>query len=512
MLQRKVFTSSKPFNKNSLVLQLTPKRNATVLQHPKILQNAKPFREIPSPPKQWITGHAPLFVKNMKMQHKFHNEMRKTYGNIVRFSVLGRNIVALYGPEEGSTMYGNEGRYPFHPGFENFAFFRKSREDLYPSPGVFGTQGEEWHKNRSAVQQDMMRAKSAMYYIPAVEQISNELLELVDKAVDENSTLDVYPLLRLWSFESIASIFLAKRFYCFNSDNLLRNQDGQLMLEADEAMNESNMNLLFMPKIWQFFSNFIPAYKIFASANETLHKIGKKNVDAALHKLNLDDVLEQSILAKFARKNGKDSPLINTMVQDALIAGIDTTGSTSSFALYHLAANKDKQELVYKEICEVIGNRNESVTESKLNKMKYLKAFLHESQRMLPVVIGTGRIPYNDYVISGYRIPKGTFVLYYSQVASMCSDNFKNPEVFLPERWLRSCPDAKSAHPFSSLPFGHGPRSCIGKRFALVEIYCLIIKVLQKYRIEYHGEPVDTCTSFINTPDREVIIKFINRK
>ena len=117
MLQEKVFYSTKLLRKHSECLQLTPLRNingnqtlrAPQEQQSTALENARPFNEIPSPPKQWITGHLNLFLKNMKIQHKFHNEMRKKYGNIVRFSILGRNIVALYGPEEGSTMYANEG-------------------------------------------------------------------------------------------------------------------------------------------------------------------------------------------------------------------------------------------------------------------------------------------------------------------------------------------------------------------------------------------------------------------
>ena len=51
--------------------------------------------------------------------------------------------------------------------------YRERREDIYPSPGVLCT-GEKWHKNRTAVQQDMMRAKSAMYYISDMEAITKE--------------------------------------------------------------------------------------------------------------------------------------------------------------------------------------------------------------------------------------------------------------------------------------------------------------------------------------------------
>ena len=387
--------------------------------------------------------------------------------------------------------------------------FRKERKsDLYPSPGVL-SQGEEWHKNRSAVQQDMMRPKSAMQYISDIEKITEELLDLMREKRDHNHNLDVHPLLKLWSLESIASIFLAKRLYCFHSHTT--NDDGKMMVDANRTMNQANLQLFIFPKIWQYFPHLIPAYRRFSKATETMVNYTKATVDIALAKLDLENESEQSILAKFARRNGRHSPLCSTMAQDAMIAGIDTTGTTSTFLLYHLATNPMKQEILYKEISDVVGSNNESITEAKLSKMRYLKACLHESQRISPATVGTSRMATQDYVLDGYQIPKGTLVIYFWQVASNSSSNFVNPEEYRPERWLRSSPESGSAHPFSSIPFGHGPRSCIGRRFATMEVYCLAIKMLQKFRLEYHGPPVDVITEFLNVPDKDVVLKLIDR-
>ena len=388
---------------------------------------------------------------------------------------------------------------------------RESRKDLYPSPGLL-SQGEEWHKNRSAVQQDMMRAKSAMYYIDDMEVICKELVDVLEETKDKNQELDIYPLLKLWSIESISNIFLHTRLYSFSTDKGKRTDDAKKMIEAAKSVNEANMKLFFIPKIWKYFSSLVPTYRQFSAGAEMIQKITKSRVDKALEKLDLEDESEQSILAKLARRKGKDSQLIRTMAQDALLAGIDTTGTSATFLLYHLACNPDKQEILYKEVADVIGgDNNEKITESKLNKMRYLKATLHESQRMKPSLFGSSRLAANDYVLSGYLIPNGTMVVNMNQVTANNSDNFRDPEQFLPERWLRSNPESKCAHPFSSIPFGFGPRMCVGRRFAEVQIYCLIIKTLQNYRIEYHGEPVGVMTDLMNVPDRDVFIKFINR-
>ena len=88
------------------------------------IKDARPHDEIPSPPKQMFLGHINLLAKNMKIPHIFHEEMRKKYGNIVRFSIPGDRLVFVYGPEQGREMYSSEGKYPMIGGFENHEFFR----------------------------------------------------------------------------------------------------------------------------------------------------------------------------------------------------------------------------------------------------------------------------------------------------------------------------------------------------------------------------------------------------
>ena len=355
----------------------------------------------------------------------------------------------------------------------------------------------------------MMRAKSAMYYISDMEAITKELLDAFEQTKDVNNLLDINPILQLWSIESVSYIFLNKRLYSFDINATKHTQEAKQLVDAMNIFNETTLRLLFLPKIWKLIPEWIPTYRKFTKANETLNRIAKANVDNALKNLDIEN--DNSILAKLARRNGKDAPVINTMSQDAMIAGIHTTGYTATVLLYHLAANPEKQEMLYREICDTIGPNDESITESNLNQMRYLKACLHESQRMMPATIGSSRTATEDYVLSGYKIPKGTLVINYNMVTSTCSENFRNADEFIPERWLRSNPESKTAHPFSSIPFGHGPRSCIGRRFALVQIYCLIIKLLQRYRIEYHGEEIGVITEFLNIPDRDVTIKMINR-
>ena len=132
-------------------------------------------------------------------------------------------------------------------------------------------------------------------------------------------------------------------------------------------------------------------------------------------------------------------------------------GSTAAFLLYHLAVHPDKQEILYKEICKVIGPTGD-LTEAALAKMKYMKAVQFESQRILPAIFGTSRYFEKDITVGGFRIPKGTVVVRNGAFASMDPDNFTDPDKFLPERWLRGHEARHNADSFANIPFGHGAR------------------------------------------------------
>ena len=295
--------------------------------------------------------------------------------------------------------------------------------------------------------------------------------------------------------------------------------DGKRLIENQCKTNELTMTLLFTPT---FIAPYLPISKKFIEYQGESFDICKKNVDEAIAKVKDSD---DSVIAKIVRKCGKDSSIPKIMGNDALQAGIDTTGSTAAFLLYHLAANNDKQERLFQEISDTIGPEG-TVTEAALNKMKYMKACQTESQRILPAVFGTVRRAEEGLVIGGYEIPKKTTVLPCGSMSSNDPANFPNPDKFLPERWLRGSPQRHDANSFANIPFWPWskvnrsyslsdnlfyPRSCIGQRFAKLKLYMMMVKIVQRYRMEYKGEEVGTLTELISKPDKPINIKFIER-
>ncbi|KAK7087091.1 hypothetical protein SK128_010964, partial [Halocaridina rubra] len=143
--------------------------------------------------------------------------------------------------------------------------------------------------------------------------------------------------------------------------------------------------------------------------------------------------------------------------------------------MLYLAQNPDKQSKMQEELDSILGNGNDPLTPDQMAKLSYTKAAVKETLRMSPVSLGVARSLRNDVVLSGYRIPKGFNVFALTKYAGMMEEFFPEPNEFLPERWIREHASG-SLKPYSCVPFGFGPRMCIGRRFAEQEMYVILAR------------------------------------
>ncbi|XP_049832801.1 probable cytochrome P450 6a14 [Schistocerca gregaria] len=164
------------------------------------------------------------------------------------------------------------------------------------------------------------------------------------------------------------------------------------------------------------------------------------------------------------------------------IAGYETSSTTVSFCLYELARHPDIQKKVQEEIDDVLKKTNGDVTyEVIMTQMPYLEKVVNETLRMYPPVPILNRDVVQDYKLSRYDcvLEKGTKVVI--PVMGLHHDRkfFRNPVNFDPEHF--SDEQKVSRHPFSYLPFGEGPRICIGMRFGLMQVKLAMIHLLSKF-------------------------------
>ncbi|KFP99121.1 Cytochrome P450 27C1, partial [Leptosomus discolor] len=197
---------------------------------------------------------------------------------------------------------------------------------------------------------------------------------------------------------------------------------------------------------------------------------------------------------------------------EMLLAGVDTTSFTLSWATYLLAKHPEVQRRVYEEIVNKLEKDQVPVAHD-VPKLPLIRAVLKETLRLYPVLPGNGRVTQKDLIVGGYLIPKGTQLALCHYTTSYSEENFSMANEFRPERWLRK-DNLDRVDNFGSIPFGYGIRSCIGKRIAELEIHLALIQLLQNFEIKISPktEPVHAKTHGLLTPGNSINVRFSDRK
>lgn len=164
------------------------------------------------------------------------------------------------------------------------------------------------------------------------------------------------------------------------------------------------------------------------------------------------------------------------------IAGFDTSSTLMTYTLYELAKNPDVQDKLRAEINAVLKKHNGQVTYEALQEMTYLQKCLYETMRIHPPVISLARICTKDYQLNGtdVTIEKGTAVTISTIGIGRDPEIFPDPMKFDPNRF--SPEEIAKRHPYVHLPFGEGPRNCIGLRFGKMQSEIGLVRVLSNFK------------------------------
>ncbi|KAK0138006.1 Cytochrome P450 3A40 [Merluccius polli] len=161
-----------------------------------------------------------------------------------------------------------------------------------------------------------------------------------------------------------------------------------------------------------------------------------------------------------------------------IFAGYETSSSTLCFLAYNLATNPEVQIALQNEIDETFENKSRPTYEV-LMQMEYLDMVINESQRLYPLGSRLERIAKASVEVNGVTIPKGTAIVVPVYTLHRDPALWPQPEVFRPERFSKENRD--NIDPYSFMPFGVGPRNCVGMRFALMMMKLCVVEILQNF-------------------------------
>ncbi|XP_039745735.1 cytochrome P450 4g15-like [Pararge aegeria] len=174
---------------------------------------------------------------------------------------------------------------------------------------------------------------------------------------------------------------------------------------------------------------------------------------------------------------------IKEEVDTIMFEGHDTTAAGSSFVLCLLGIHKEIQERVYDEIYSIFGDSDRPATFEDTLQMKYLERVIFESLRMYPPVPMIARKLNHDVKIStnNYVLPAGATVVIGTYKIHRNPKYYANPTVFDPDNFLPE--NTQNRHYYSYIPFSAGPRSCVGRKYAILKLKILLSTILRNYKM-----------------------------
>lgn len=331
-----------------------------------------------------------------------------------------------------------------------------------------------------------------MYYL--VDKIGTDLNRYIHDRLDENERveLDVRDLSALYSTDVIASCAYGVEA------NSLKNPDGEFRI-AGRAIFERSLwrgfertSLFMIPQLMKIFH-----FKTFSSfttsfIQSTIAYVMSEREKNRVKRNDLIDTLLEIKETEATSGDGEKLTMDMLMAQAAVFfsAGFETSSATQSFALYEIARNEEVQDRLRSEIRDMLVRSDGIITYDALmntTEMPYLHQVVHETLRLYPVLPVLDRECINP---KGYSLePFGHFIIphgmpIYIPTYAIQRDErfFPDPLKFDPERFSKQ--NIEKILPFTNLPFGNGPRNCVGERFGLMQVKTGLVKVLKDFRVE----------------------------
>ncbi|KAJ4712564.1 putative Cytochrome P450 [Melia azedarach] len=440
------------------------------------------------PPSYPFIGCLISFYKNRRNLLNWYTDLLSQSSNqtIVVNRIGGRRTVVTANPANVEYMLRNN--------FGNFPKgnpFTEILGDLLGC-GIFNVDGELWSTQRKLASHEFSTKSLREFTVKTLqEEVENRLIPLLEEAMKCEKVLDLQDILKRFAFDIVCKVSLGTDPFCLD----LSKPVPPLVKAFDTASEISAMRgiapVFLIWKLKRFFN--VGSEKKLREAIELVHCSvleiiqNKKKVlqNDPERKLEGDDLLSRFLLA------GHGEEVVRDMVISFIMAGRDTTSAAMTWLFWLLSQNESTEKLIVKEVESVLNNGERPLDYESLKEMNFLKACLCESMRLYPPVAWDSKhAAVNDVLPDGTPVGKGDRVTYIPYGMGRMEALWGEDRLeFKPERWFDVVGEEnravlKSVNPFKFPVFQAGPRVCLGKEMAFIQMKYVVGSILKRFEIK----------------------------
>ncbi|XP_063930103.1 probable cytochrome P450 6a23 [Zophobas morio] len=383
----------------------------------------------------------------------------------------------------------------FHYFVDRGLYYNEDADPL--SAHLFAIGGEKWRNLRTKVTPTFTSGKMKMMFQTLVDCVPNFLAKIESDRV-ANAPIDIKETLGCFTTDIIGSCAFGLEFNTFKEENSPFRKYGRQFFQSNKLRMMRSLFLINFPNAAKRLGMaLIPTdiSKFFIKlVKDTVNYREKNNYTRKDFMQLLIDIKSNKLDSEGGNKHdGKTLTLDEIAAQSFVffIAGFETSSTTMTFALYELAKHQDVQDKLRDEINSVLAKHNGEITYEAIQDMKYMDQVINEALRKYPPVPFLTRKCVKDYKVpdADVVIEKGTMI--FIPVLGIHHDKefFPDPEKFDPDRFTEE--NKSKRHHYSHIPFGEGPRICIGARFGLMQSKVGLTTLLKNYKFTVNKKTLE---------------------
>jgi cytochrome P450 len=359
--------------------------------------------------------------------------------------------------------------------------------------GLLTTEGEPWRIQRRLIQKGFDRKQLDALSAIMQDSLVDSLREF-DRRVHEGP-LDIYPQLMEMTFAMVARSLFGAR---------LRREDIDLVSHTICTVQEFIVRQTLQPYLNPWFA---------VSGELKKHEDMRRRADSVLMEYIQarrnqppgSDLLQSLMDARYADGEGMSDEMVLSESMQLLVAGHETSSNGLSWLLYLLSTHPDALERVREEFYSVLGDA--PLSHADVLKFPFTTQIIHETLRLYPPFWMIDRMAVNEDRVGDVVIPAGSTVIVYVYGAHHAKSRWENAGEFRPERFVKE--NERLRTPFTYLPFGGGPRICIGNQYAMLQILMILSTLLRRYDFELvPGQEIEERAMVILRPKNGIKMRF----
>ncbi|XP_006997397.3 cytochrome P450 3A31 [Peromyscus maniculatus bairdii] len=463
--------------------------------------------------KHGIPGPKPLpFVGTLlsyyKGTWKFDVECYKKYGKIWGLFDGHTPVLAIADTEMIKNILVKE----------CYSVFTNRREfgpTGFMKKAVSMSKDEEWKRIRALLSPTFTSGKLKEMF-PIIEQYGDILVKYLRREAEKGKPITMKEVFGAYSMDVITSTSFGVNVDSLNNpkDPFVEKARKLIRLDFFDPLFMSVVLFPFLTPIYEmlnvslfpkdsiaFFKKFVDRMKENRLDSKQKHRVDFLQLMMNTHNNSKDDESHKAL---------SDMEIIAQSII-FIFGGYETTSNTIAFALYLLATHPDIQKKLQEEIDETLPNKA-SPSYDKVMEMEYLDMVLNETLRLYPIANRLERVCKQDVEMDGVFIPKGSIAMIPVYALHHDPQYWPEPKEFRPERFSKE--NKGNISPYVYLPFGNGPRNCIGMRFALMNMKLALTKVLQNFSFQPCKEtqiPLKISRKAMFQPEKPVVLKVVPR-